>query len=103
MGKVEKLIKGSDDRVRGVFVRAGARGRGTTIFKRPIQHLYPLEINCPSLSCESGMQEEETALPEIVNEPQSVAVNNPYIDRPQRMAVRVGRTRVRNWVKELSK
>ena len=49
------------------------------------------------------MQEEETAFPEIVDEPQRVAVNNPSTDRPQRMAARAGRARVKNWVKELSK
>ena len=40
----------------------------------------------------------ETAFPEIVDEPQRVAVNNPSTDRPQRMAARAGRARVKNKV-----
>ena len=49
MGKVENLIQGSDGEVRGASLRA-ASGSRSTLLRRPIQHLYPLETNIHALS-----------------------------------------------------
>ena len=46
VAKVERTIAGQDGVARGAVVRvAGRRGRTHTL-SRPIQHLFPLEINC---------------------------------------------------------
>ena len=44
MGKVEDLIKGEDNIVRGAVVRVQSGG-GITILRRPVQKQYPLELN----------------------------------------------------------
>ena len=44
LAKVESLLKGSDGAVRGARVRV-RRGNGFTVLNRPVQHLYPLEVN----------------------------------------------------------
>ena len=44
MGRVIELIKSKDGIVRSVSVKV-ASGNGTTILKRPLQLLIPLEIN----------------------------------------------------------
>ena len=41
LGVVDQMIKGKDDVVRAVRLRAGK-----SFLKRPIQHLFPLELSC---------------------------------------------------------
>lgn len=48
LGVVEKLIRGRDDIVRGAQVRVSVNGRRTAILRRPVERLYPLEVNCSS-------------------------------------------------------
>ena len=44
LGKVEQLMRGSDGAVRGALVRVNSGKWNTSFLKRPIQHLYPLEV-----------------------------------------------------------
>ena len=44
LGKVESLITGADGHTRGATVRVLSSGQSTTILKRPVQRLYPLEV-----------------------------------------------------------
>jgi len=46
--RVTKLLTGRDGRHRGAVVRVAARGEQATTLQRPLQLLYPLEINCNS-------------------------------------------------------
>ena len=41
---MESLLKGSDGAMGGARVRVQS-GNGFTVLNRPIQHLYPLEVN----------------------------------------------------------
>jgi hypothetical protein len=45
LGRIEKLITGADNRVRGAVVKVKSKKRRPTTLKRPLQKLYPLEIN----------------------------------------------------------
>ena len=45
LGRVERLIEGTDILVRGAVVKVGFKNRRSAILKRPIQTLYPLEVN----------------------------------------------------------
>ena len=44
LGRVERLIEGTDSLARGAVVKERSRNR-SAILKRPIQRLYPLEVN----------------------------------------------------------
>ena len=44
LGNVQRLIEGCDGCVRAAVIRVSS-GPGATTFKRPVQLLYPLEIN----------------------------------------------------------
>ena len=46
LARVEDTIIGRDGQIRGAVVRLHAKGNRTSILQRPIQRLYPLEINC---------------------------------------------------------
>ena len=68
LAKVEKLMKESNGRVRGAFVKISAKKKGSTILKRTIQHLYQLEINC--LTVRKKYRVILVFQPEVVEEPQ---------------------------------
>ena len=44
LGKVEKLIEGSDREIRGAVIHIHSKGTGTSQLRRPLKLLYPLEI-----------------------------------------------------------
>ena len=44
LGKVEMLLPGADGNVRGAVVRVNSSGQCSTLLKRPVQQLYPLEV-----------------------------------------------------------
>jgi len=44
--RIENLIRGADGLVRGATIRVPSRGKKTTTLRRPVTHLYPLEIDC---------------------------------------------------------
>ena len=48
LGIVEELITGRDRVVRGAKLRAGR-----SYLERPVQHLYPMELSCDTLSAEA--------------------------------------------------
>ena len=44
--RVERPIRGADGTVRGAVIRVPSKGGKTTTLRRPVTHLYPLEIKC---------------------------------------------------------
>ena len=70
LGRIEDLIPSSDREVRGVYVRVMSKKGHTKILRRPIQHVYPLEVrsNPSDLSpeCQQDSTEEPTAVSEDV-------------------------------------
>ena len=45
LGVVEQIILGRDGQIRGAIVRVWAKDKGCKLLRRPIQHLYPLEVD----------------------------------------------------------
>ena len=85
LGRVTKLVKGNDDRVRGAVLKVSGEGRQATMLERPIQLLYPLETSeVEPCSDQHGTPDKKT-LPE--EEPQRC-------DRPRRAAAQVARDRI---------
>ena len=47
LARVEQLIEGSDGQVWGAAIRVSSKGdKRPAVLRRPVTHLYPLEINC---------------------------------------------------------
>ena len=80
-------MKGSD----GAFVKISTK-KVSTISKRSIQHLHPLEINC--LASGKEVQSDSSTSPEVVEEPQL----KPCEKLLQRKGTKEG---VKSWTKEL--
>ncbi|KAL5490724.1 hypothetical protein EMCRGX_G015900 [Ephydatia muelleri] len=79
LAKVEKLIKGTDGEIRGAFIRVKSRN-SSTVWKRPIQHLYYLE----SYQLEDKDKDEIAEL----EQPQSAHT------RPRSIAAEVARKKI---------
>ena len=47
LGRIKKLIVGRDGQSRGATVSVASKGRNHTTLNRPLQLLYPLEIDQP--------------------------------------------------------
>ena len=48
LGKIEDVIQSTDGGVRGVVVKVTSRGGSVKYLRRPVQHIYPLEVRCSS-------------------------------------------------------
>ena len=65
LGRIEDLIEGADGRVRGVLVRVASKKGCSKLFRRPIQHIYPLEVRSTAQSDESVHLEPSDLEPTI--------------------------------------
>ena len=45
MGRVERLLRGKDGQIRSAVVRVHQIGQKSTLFRRPLRKLYPVELN----------------------------------------------------------
>ena len=58
IARVESLIKGKDGHARGAVVRLGERGKKSTTLQRPIQRLFPLEVQSTSRKLEPKLNQK---------------------------------------------
>lgn len=93
IGRVQRLIKGteSDGKTRGAVVRVRSKKRRTGTLNRPLQLLYPLEINCNTSEVNNELSPELESDTEMTNEP----------IRPRRQAAIAGERLMKNWIQEL--
>lgn len=88
----------ADGQTRGATVSVAGKGRNYTTLNRPLQLLYPLEINHPpgeatNSTAESGSPDTaESGEPEVAEKPQ----------RLQRASARKGEERRRAWIAQLN-
>ncbi|XP_028397211.1 uncharacterized protein LOC114521021 [Dendronephthya gigantea] len=91
LAKVDKLIIGNDGNARGAVVKVSSKGKRPSTLRRPVQLLYPLEIN-------AEMKHDETEVDrpaESVTQPEG-----PRVRSRRAAAIRADEQR-RNWIKEL--
>ena len=48
LGRIEDEIQSADGGIRGVLVRVTSKRGHVKLLRRPIQHIYPLEVHCGS-------------------------------------------------------
>ena len=100
LGKIESLIYGTDGVVRGVYVRVMSKGGCPKSLRRPLQHIYPLEVRCepaadaPSdadttaLDAEHG-RADNSSIPAV-----ETSTSSPLPRRPTRVAATLARDRI---------
>ena len=94
MGVVEQTLTSRDGQVRGAEVRVQGKGKRTGLLKRPLNLLYPLEINCVVNSTNGQEKEPGSQGPE----PQAQVASS----RPRRRAAAEGERLRREWIAELN-
>ena len=55
LGRIEELCPSADGKIRGVRVRVVSKGGQVKIIRRPIQHIYPMEVRSRSTDEEVGI------------------------------------------------
>lgn len=97
IAKVEKLIRGADEQVRGAVIRIPSRVTGrTSTLRRPVNQLYPLEIACTEVPETNGNPESDNSTESPVTLDDTVTTEDvePEIRRPRRAAAQ----RARDWM-----
>ena len=94
LGKVEQLIRGSDGAVRGAVVKVNSGKKKTSFLKRPIQHLYPLEV-CSDLDEKNDSGEQREA--QMAN----TTCTEDKVQRPKRAAFKRAQQAISRCIKEL--
>lgn len=74
LARIEDLIIGKDGKTRGAVLRVGSSGERTTTLRRPVQRLYPLEIQAQTQAEEPvDVLEDDVAVEEV----SAVATSRP--------------------------
>lgn len=70
LGKVEGLVRGADGVVRGVRVRVMSKKGHLKTLRRPLQHIYPLEVRCePTEGERAGVEADQDEAPDGPDHP----------------------------------
>ena len=65
LGRVTRLLRGGDGEVRAAEVKVHSKTGTPTVLRRPIQHLYPLEVRDTTSNSEDSIQEcRDQSIPE---------------------------------------
>ena len=105
LGRVEKLITGTDGYVQGAVVKVTSKGHSTAI-RRPVQRLYPLELRSKDVA--DPTTESQARLPDHPDSTRvpcatSVDTAEPRDKRPRRQAFRRAQDTLKAWCSEESK
>lgn len=99
LGRIEQVIKGSDGHARGARIRTQTKTGRSTVLQRPVQLLYPLEINCEPRSDNS---QDDVPTDDDVDSSIDCATDeaaNPGTrSRPQRATAVRARSRIAAWM-----
>ena len=102
LGKIERLLEGSDGAVRGASLRVQS-GKKTSLLNRPIRPLYPLEASITTEAATTHCAADQTTVPRSEgheDEPEPVRANDGSSGggrtrpRPQRLAAQIARYRL---------
>ena len=98
IGRIESLITGSDGCVRGATVRVKTKKGRSSMLRRPVQRLYPLEVQCrndePVPTVSSGRTVPVPTVSSVTPEPQPEQRRT----RPRRAAAVKADQRRKTWL-----
>ena len=104
MGRIEKLLPGADDNVRGAFVKVQSNGH-SGILKRPLQRLHPLEVrSVENVSSVSPTSDDTPQSDTFANPPgagDSAELQQENL-RPRRRAFLRAQDNIKTWVNDMN-
>ena len=95
LGHIQDLIIGKDGKTRGATVEIAGKNRNFTSLNRPLQLLYPLEINHSTELMNTPQETQESENPDRSEDQLT------QLPRLQRTAARKGEEKRRQWTREL--
>ena len=96
LAKVQKLIIGQDGEIRGATLKVGSKDGTPTVLQRPLQLIYPLEINSgPPTAPVSG--QEDDPVEQLHPSTSQEQADHP---RPKREAALKARQLIKQWCAE---
>ena len=98
LGRIQEVFEGRDGLPRSALVRVAAKQQQHTLLKRPLQRLYPLEIEDPETV---SNPKTSNSSPEVISVDQEEPVIERARLRPLCAAAKEGNERRRVWVQEL--
>lgn len=96
LGRVEELISGSDDAIRGALVRIRA-GNSHAFVKRPVQRLYPVEVGCVK-----GIDETEGTQNLQLPVSNQAAAEQETSTCPRRTAAILAKQKLKSWARDMN-
>ena len=101
LGKILDLIAGADSCIRGAVVEVRSKGGKSVKLKRPVQRLYPLEIQC-EVPVQQASQDHSSQHPDPVT--CTTEVERPVAgqSRPRRAAAVEADRRRKTWLEDLN-
>lgn len=91
IGRIKELVNSTaDGKSRGAVVRVMSKKGKITTLRRPLQLLYPMEINC------------KLAKDEVQSEQENGAQESTESERPRRRAAIAGELLIRHWIKDMN-
>ena len=107
LGVVERVITGKDEKSRGAEVRVHKKGHRSTLLRRPVQRLYPIEASCHttlpsatpdledvSLNPESSVVDDTVVCPESDRDEEHQVNESPPLRRSRRAAAQEAQDRI---------
>ena len=101
IGKVEDPLVGADGHVRGAVVRVQSKGGKSTTLRRPVQRLYPLEIQCQAAEPEPAVIATRL-VPDSTVSSTSLEQAEPRRSRRRRAAAVEADRRRQTWLHDLN-
>ena len=105
LGRIEKLLPGADGNVRGAFIRVRSKGR-SSILKRPLQRLYPLEVRAAENTSSPSPMSDDAPQPDTFSSPQrasdSAESSQQENLRPRRQAFLRAQDNIKTWVNDMN-
>ena len=101
VGNILDLIAGADSCIRGAVVEVRSKGEKSVKLKRPLQRLYPLEIE---IQCEVPVRQASEDFPSQNPDLDTTKVEQPVArqSRPRRVAAVEADRRRKTWLEDLN-
>ena len=84
-------MRGADRVVRGVYVKVMTKGGSPTTLRRPLQHIYTLEVRCETVESPANVEADHNM---TGGEPDDPTTDHSASRRPVRRAATHARDRI---------
>ena len=100
LARVQKLLAGKDSEIRGAVLRVSNRNGQLSTLQRPVQHLYPLEINYEIKESTTEVQRTPSSLYKS-SDSAEIQLTETSTNRPVRAAAVRATEQLKQWMAQI--